>query len=534
MFVFLLCGATGAVLWQMQSISRASTATEGGTYVEGAIGSVKNLNPLFTSGSLEESASRLLFNGLLKYDTDGKLVNDLASSMKVDETKKIYTLTLKENILWHDGQPFTAEDVVYTITAIQNPETRSTAFASWQGVKVSSANNKEVTFELPAPFAPFPGSLVVPIVPKHLLADIPTDKLRTSSFNTSPVGTGPFVFSVLRSEANSQQKVEFLKNVKFHQGAPKLDKFIIQTYEDDDMLSEALRQREITAALDLKAETVTSFAKDTSIRSTDIPLNSGVFAFFKTTNELLKEPKLRVALAQAIDRQSILQLYKGRYATLKTPLLKSQLGYDAEYMQKTNKKEAEKALDALGWVKKPSGVREKDGARLEFELTTVNNAQYNALAADLQKQWATVGVKIKSQLLSPEQLQQNALSSHSYDILLYGISIGHDPDVYAYWHSSQARDGGRNFSEWKSARADSSLETARTRQESVLRVARYKTFQDEWVTSAPAVALYQPRVNYSFHQNANGFVQFASNSAADRFTNVQDWTVSTKTVTKTP
>src|SRR5690606_19545154 len=147
-----------------------------------------------------------------------------------------------------------------------------------------------------------------------------------------------------------------------------------------------------------------------------------------------------------------------------------------------------------------------------------NSAHYSALAGMLQKQWAAVGVNVKSQLLTLEQLQQNGLTAHAYDILLYGISMGYDPDVYAYWHSSQARSGGLNFSEWKSSRADSSLEVARTRLEPVLREARYKTFLDEWKKSTPAVALYQPRVSYAYHQNVQGFRLTPSNNASSRLT----------------
>ena len=191
-------------------------------------------------------------------------------------------------------------------------------------------------------------------------------------------------------------------------------------------------------------------------------------------------------------------------------------------------------LDAAGWAKDASGQRVKDGVKLEVNLITVNSAQYSAMAGTLQKQWAAIGVKVNSQLLTLEQLQQNGLSAHSYDVLLYGISIGYDPDVYAYWHSSQARSGGLNFSEWKSARADSSLEVARTRLEDVLRKARYETFLDEWQKSSPAVALYRPRVIYAYHQNAQGILPVPSNNASSRLTNVEDWTVLTKNVAQTP
>lgn len=534
LLVLFMSVATLATLVQLTRESRATAPANGGTYTEGLIGTINNLNPLFNSGLVDESISKLMFNGLFRYDTTGSLVPDVAKDIQVDESRKIYTVTLRQDVRWHDGQPLKADDVVFTISAIQNPATRSTLFASWQGVAVKAVSDWQVTFELPAPFAPFPNALTVPIVPKHALEDFKLDRLRTATFNTNPVGTGPFVFSALRNDGTKEQQIELKRNSRYFRGAPRLDRFVIHTYPDDELLSKALKEREITSAVDLKSDTVEAFAKDTSIRPTDIPLSSGVFAFFKTSQPTLADANIRAALAQAVNRQAILQLFKSRYAPLKTPLLPSQLGFDSAFLQQTNVTEAEQKLDAAGWVKQPNGIRAKDGQPLEFGLTTVNTAQYSAVASELQKQWSKIGVSIKPQLLTPEQLQQNALAAHSYDILLYGVSLGYDPDVYAYWHSSQARTGGLNFSEWQSGRADASLEAARTRLEPVLRQARYKTFLDEWLKSAPAVALYQPRVNYAYHQNAAGFVAFPSTSASERLTNVEEWTVNNRSVDRTP
>lgn len=531
--VALLSLFTAGTFWQLRQAAQTNAPARGGTYTEGVVGSVNNLSPLFSSGTLDDSTARLIFNGLLRYDTTGALAPDLAREWSVDSSGKVYSLKLQPGVLWHDGEPLTAEDVIYTIQTIQNPATRSTRLASWQGVKVAAVNQFEVSFELPAPFAPFPGALTLPILPKHLLQDIAPEKLRTASFNTNPVGTGPFVFTALRSEANAQ-RVEFSRNADYFRGAPQLEKFVIRTFTDEEHLATALREREITAAVDLKAESIMAFSKDTSIRPVDTPVNSGVFAFFKTTTGPLADTNVRLALAKAIDRQVFLSLFDARFAPLKSPLLGSQLGYSAAFNQQTNIAEAGQMLDAAGWAKQANGMRAKDGLPLELGLTTLNSSQYSAVAGELQKQWERVGVSVKPQLLASKQLQQNALSAHAYDILLYGISIGSDPDVYAYWHSSQARAGGLNFSEWKSGRADSSLETARTRLDPVLREARYRTFQDEWLKAAPAVALYQPRVNYAYHQNATGFVPFAANNISERLTNVEAWTVNTRRVGQTP
>lgn len=530
----LIIGTTVAAV-QVHRSSRVSAAAPGGTYTEGMVGTVNNLNPLFGSGEVDDSLSALMFNGLLRYDTRGALVPDLAKDIQVDDSNKIYTLNLQRGVLWHDGEPFTSKDVVYTITAIQDPATRSALYSSWQGIKVSAVNDYKVTFELPAPFAPFPSALVLPILPEHLLRDVARNRLRTANFNNQPVGTGPFVFSVLRSGVGKEQQAELKANDLYFRKKPKLDRFVIHTFEDDAKLVAALKDREITAAVDLKTDSNQKFVKDTTIRSAQIPLNSGVFTFFKTTAPNLTDANVRTALAEAVDRQPILESFNYQYAALKTPLLPSQIGYDATYAQQTNIAGAEQKLDAAGWVKQPNGTRTKDGNKLELTLVTANTAQYVTVASELQKQWAKVGVTVKPQLLSSDQLQQSALTAHAYDMLLIGTSIGADPDVFAYWDSSQVNGGTRrNFSEWTNGRADTSLETARTRLDPVLRTARYKTFLDEWRKQSPAVALYQPRASYLYHENAAGFTVFPVTNTAERLTNVEEWTVNTRRVQRTP
>lgn len=524
---------TSVSVVQIYRASHVSTGANGGTYTEGMVGEINNLNPMFSQGVLDASTSRLLFNGLLRYDTEGKLVPDLAKSYSVADDNKTYTIKLKRDVKWHDGQPFTSDDVVYTIKTIQNPSTRSTQFSGWTGVEVTSPNKYEVKIVLPAPLAPFAGSLTLPIVPEHLLSEIKPDRLRSASFNTEPVGTGPFIVQILR-DSSGQQQLELKRNANYSRGAPKLDRFILKTFTNDEFMKNALHSREITAAVGLDGNGVSDLVGDSSIRIYNIPLYSGVYGFFNNTNPVLADAKVRTALVKSFNRKSILTIFDNRYPPLKTALLPSQLGFNSDYSQSTNYVEADKLLTEAGWVKQKDGPRQKDGALLELSITTVDSPDQVKMVAELQRQWAKMGVSIKTQVLTADQLSQNALATHDYDILLYGISIDHDPDVYAYWHSSQARPGANNFSEWKSPRADTSLEVARSRLDPVLRSARYQTFQDEWLKASPAVALYQLQTTYAVHQNAAGFVPVASTNASDRLTNVEDWTVNTRSVLKTP
>jgi peptide/nickel transport system substrate-binding protein len=518
---------------QIYRASHTTASAPGGTYIEGMVGEINNLNPIFSQGVLDSSTSKLLFNGLLRYDTEGKLVPDLAESYSVADDSKTYSFKLKEDVKWHDGQPFTADDVVYTIKTIQNPSTRSTQFSGWEGITVTSPNKFQVDMVLPAPLAPFAGSLTMPIIPEHLFTNIKPDKLRSANFNTEPVGTGPFVMQVLRT-SGGQQQLELKRNDDYFRGAPQLDRFILRTFSEDQDMNDALRDREITAAVGLETSSLKEIEKDSSIRVQNIPLYSGVYGFFNNTNSILSDVKVRSALVKSTNRKSILTIFDTRYPPLKTPLLPTQLGFNSAYSQTTNYVEADRLLTEAGWVKQKDGPRLKDGAPLELNVTTVDSSDQVKVVAELQRQWAKMGVTIKTQVLTADQLSQNALATHDYDILLYGISIDHDPDVFAYWHSSQARPGANNFSEWKSTRADTNLGVARSRLDPVLRAARYQTFQDEWLKGAPAVALYQLQTTYSVHQNASGFISVASTNAADRLTNVEDWTVNTRSVLKSP
>lgn len=527
-----ICLTSGFAALNLFEKSHTTTPADGGTYIEGIVGKVGNLNPLFNDGGVDSEVDRLVFNGLLHYDTEGKLTNDLAKNVKVSKNGKVYSITLRSDVLWHDGQPMTSKDVVFTIKTIQNPDSRSPLYTSWQGVKVTAPAKNKVKISLSQSSAPFAHVLTTPILPAHLLSDISNSDLRTASFNNDPIGTGPFVFKVLRNTKNGQE-VELSSNKFYFKENPRVDRFIVKAFEEQDDLAKFLNDREITAAIDLSSDSVDTFKDSNHIRTVQYPLNNGVFAFFKTSKAPLSNKTIRTALTLATDRKQILKLFDSRYKPLKTPLLPGQIGYSKSFNQETNIKKAASLLKKDGWNLK-DGVRTKNKKTLTIKLSTRDTDEYKLMAEELQRQWSKIGVVVQPVLLNQEQMEQTALSAHDYEVLLYGISIGADPDVFAYWHSSQARPGGLNFSEWKSSNADLNLEIARSKNNPDLRAARYQAFMADWRAESPAVALYQPYANYSYNQNAQGFKIFPLNVLADRLTNVEDWTVETRKVYLTP
>jgi peptide/nickel transport system substrate-binding protein len=256
--------------------------------------------------------------------------------------------------------------------------------------------------------------------------------------------------------------------------------------------------------------------------------------FFKTTNPILQDIKVRQALVAGADRAEIIKHLDYPAIPVNEPLLSGQLGYDPAYSQITSKLDQTKALlDADGWLTGPNGMRSKGGQPLTFTLYATNNTEYAKVAVLLHEQWKGIGAEAKVQLQQPADFQ-GTLSAHSYDAVLDGISIGVDPDVFVYWDSSQAdvRSANRlNFSEYKSGVADDALEAGRTRLDSHLRSIKYKTFLRVWQQDAPALALYQPRVLYISHTKIYGLDENQINTDADRFNNVQNWMIHTGWVT---
>ena len=201
-----------------------TASRSGGVYVEGAIGEIESVNPLFVSTNAEASVARLVFSSLYSYDTEGELKQDLATAMSVDETQRVYTVTLRKNAKWHDGKPVTAKDIVFTINLIKNPAVYSPLRVNWLDVSVTAINDTTVQFTLPAVYAAFPYALTFPLVPEHLLKDVSPSAVRENSYSQAPVGSGPFKFRRLQESdsAGSHRTVHLQANQEYYAGAPKL------------------------------------------------------------------------------------------------------------------------------------------------------------------------------------------------------------------------------------------------------------------------------------------------------------------------
>ena len=511
----------------------------GGTYNEGMVGAYSNANPIFATGAVDVAASQLLFAGLFRYDDRNQLVGELATGYQVDPTGKHYTISLRPGLTWHDGKPLTAEDVAFTYRLIQNPDVRSPLQASWQGITVRATDKLTVVFDLPNVYSAFPHSLLTGIVPKHILSGVPAAQLRSDPFNTvRPVGAGPFMWQALEvKNATDPDKIVSLVALqhfsKYASGEPLLSAFVLHAYGSKEEMVTAFHNREINAMTGLNS-IPELLQDDDSVRATSFASTAAMMTFFKTTEGALSNATVRKALVQGANTDKVINNLDYVTRPVRSPLLMGQLAYDPAYAQATfNAAGAKAALEADGWVRGNDGIRTKDGQRLAFRLYAEDTDENQRTVSSLVRDWHFLGAEVTPVLQSQTDFQ-TTVQFHTYDALLYGISIGPDPDVYAYWDSKQAdiRSTARlNFSEYQSTVADGALEAGRTRLDPELRVVKYKPFLQAWQADAPALGLYQPRFLYITRGTVYGLSDRTLNTDADRYDSVVDWQMRTAKVT---
>ncbi len=511
----------------------------GGTYTEGIIGSFTTANPLYATSAADSSVARLVFSGLLRYDQENKLVPDLAESVEVDESGKIYTATLRPGVTWHDGQPLTAKDVLFTYQVIKNPDARSPYFATWKDIKVTVPDDRTIVFELPNALSTFEELLTNGIVPQHILGETSLSELRTSKFNTTqPVGSGAFTWDELEvtgtTKETRQEVIGLVPNTEFYRSPPKVNRFVIRTFRSEDQMVQSYKDGELNSMTGLA--NVPDDVRDVSdFREHNVPLMGAVMVFFKTSTPPLDDVKVRRALVQSANTTRAVAGLGSKVRLVYGPLLDTHVGFNKQLTQlATDVARAEKYLDEAGWRKAENGIRQKGGQDLTFTLYAQNTSDYSAVAGYLQKAWKSIGVRVEV-MLQDDADMQGVVSRHDYDALLHGISIGNDPDVFAYWHSTQANPSAAsrlNFSEYKSKTADEALEAGRTRLNPQVRGAKYEPFLKAWRDDAPALALYQPNFLYVTRGKVHNFEPQALSSAVNRYANVENWMIRQERVIK--
>lgn len=529
-WLILIAGLASLMMWQQNLTANSYVAeipSTGGVYTEGVIGALDNLNPILASSPAERSGSRLLFAQLLTYDSEGNLVGELARSWWSEDNGKVYFVQLRPEAKWQDGIPITADDVVFTFNTIKNADTRSPLYTSWRNVSVDKFGDDHlVKFQLPTALASFETSLTVGILPKHAFKDVLPSEMRTADFNVLPtVASGPFTFEDLSViEPGVHNLLRLKANPNYALGAPTLSGFHLHAYQDREVMVQAYRSREVASLNDVDTPQLNQLGNPDDFTQINAPLYHGVYAFLKTDSDVLADVKVRRALQHATDQKAIIKTLDSRVYPLGGPLLPTQAGHSNEQFQPIyDISFANRLLDEAGWQKNAEGLRSKDGNLLLLRMATITSGNFPDVAEELMRQWQELGVVFESQLVRSQDVQQNIIVPRAYDVLIYEIAIGRDPDVFAFWHSSQATQRGLNLSDYRSAKADEALDSARMRVDPVLRSLKYQSFISQWLNDVPAVSLYRPTLGYVQNKNVTTFNEHPIVDQTDRYYNIRFW-----------
>lgn len=512
----------------------------GGEYIEGLLGRPLYVNPVLAqSNEVDLVIASLLFSSLYKYDEKGNLVSDLAQEQTISEDGKTYTLKIRDDAHWHDGEKLTAHDIFFTTKLIQDPAFKSPLRGDWQDISVTTENETTLRFQLNEPSSSFANKLTFGILPRHIFEQIPADSFLNSEFNLKPVGSGPFVFaSSSKDKEESLASFQLTRNENYYGQKAFLEKINFSFYSDENSLLEAYKEKSINGmglVSQNKLEEIKN-RKDTNFLTLDTPRYFAVF-LNPLKSKALADKKVREALNFATDRQVIVdKVFSGYAKKIQSPILDS-FAIPSAVKDKERSLDVDKAnalLEEAGWKKSADGMREKDGTKLEINLITTQWPALITTGEELKSQWEKVGAKVNLTNLTISEIQQNFIKPREYDALLFGqeYSAGSEPDFFLYWHSKWKKDPGGNLALFDNKVADEALEKIRTTNSLDERKEAYGKLEEAIWENSPAVFLYSPQYIFVLNKKIQGFENKVFINPALRLTWANKWFIKTERVKK--
>lgn len=510
-------------------------ADYGGTYTEGLVGAPQYINPVLApSNDVDQDIGRLVYSRLFTYNSAGELVGDVVTNYAMSEDQKTYTFFLRPDIKFHDGEILTADDVLFTISTIQNAELKSPLRGSLLGVEATKIDDSSFSLTLPEPFAPFLTSLAFGILPEHLWFDVQPATLPLSELNLTPIGTGMFEFDrLVKDKEGNVKEIELLVNQEYYGPRPYLERVKFIFYPDVTSAQQALEENRIDGLAfvprDAK-ESITKENKRVKFYSLRLPQYTAVFFNTKKAG-VLKDQNVRMALAWGVDRNRIIRdVLLGDGEAIFTPILPGYLGHNAEVDKKGfDVEQGKQILHDAGWVL-PEGeeYRKKGDTLLEFTISTVDLPEYQQTLAILQESWKAMGAKVNVDTYAAQDIQNEIITPREYEALLFGEIVGTDPDPYPFWHSSQTKAPGLNLAIFFDKDVDNLLTTARQTNDLEQRRLKYLHFQNILVEKMPAIFLYNPRYTYAIDKRLKGISESYITVPADRFRDIGLWHIETR------
>lgn len=464
----------------------------GGHLTLAATSDIQTFNPILSHDTSSGTIIDLVFDTLVYPDPDTlEFKPRLAKKWDIAPDGKTYTFSLQEGVKWHDGMPFTADDVKLTYDLLMNVKSGTTR-AGTLNDHIASIDVKDpltVVFTLKDIIAPFLANDMYGIVPKHILGPLKPEAIPTSDFSTGkPVGTGPFKMQSYKQGDN----VTLTGNPDYFRGATALDSFVYKIVPDSTVSFQQLKTGEVDVAA-VRAELYDEAKKqanfDTVVYDT---FSYSVFAFNldATKTTLFQDVKVRQAMCYAVDRPGVVQKIFNGLATVgvgQQPVRSYAFQPDKVTLKyEFDPKKANQLLDDAGWVRGKDGIRAKDGKRLSFIMRSYTDQTVSNIMAVFQENWKDVGVDMTPQYEDFSIFVNRIAKPHDFDMFYVGWVFGVDPDQTIRWSSTQFPTG-LNYNAYKNEKVDALLDQATHTLDRDKRIQQYLDIQNLVAADCPAL-----------------------------------------------
>jgi peptide/nickel transport system substrate-binding protein len=514
-----------------QPVATVPKAAHGGTAVEALVGQASVLNPLFETNETTRDVNELIYQGLTTIDSHQNVVGKLASGWAISPDHLTYTFDIRSDVKWGDGEAFSVDDVLFTFHVLQDLEYQQPGAEDWRQLGIAAGGPGQVVFSLRAPDASFPLSLRIGIIPKHIFNGMAPAQIADSPYSgIKAFGTGPFKVGSINQLAIT------LDRNPYASPQPYLDHLVLRTYPASDPQSAIRAVLNGTADLvgGIQPQEVDTLSGRTDLVVEESRMFTNSFVTFNVDGDgkqFFSDPKVRLALVQAIDRQRVVaDVFAGRADVDPSPIPTADWAYSAAAanLHPYDTVAAASALDAAGWVvDSASKVRSKKGVPFHVTLVAAESYPNVEIANSISQQLADIGVQVDVKPLPASKLLENNLLTHSYQMALISIDVGPDPDQYSLWHSGSDA-GSLNFAYSRGwGLIDKDLEDGRAAVDPPARLAAYIDFQMLMADAAPAIFIYAGRYEYAVSQRVHGVRMNSAIEPYDRFQYVTDWYVNT-------